>query len=437
MEKSEFNMSAKEVKRLEVMKDLLDGKICQKEAAKLLKRSERQIRRMLRSYKEFGAVGLVSKHKGKVSSNRLSEEFKEQVISLVKEYYPDFGPTLASEKLREEHGMFISRESLRKEMIKVGLWTVRKVKKRAGIHQSRERRPKWGELIQIDGSYHDWFEGRREKCCLIVFIDDATGEFMELRFSESETTEAYMETMKDYISEYGLPRALYSDKYGVFRINSKETVEREQLTQFGRAMKELDVEIICANSPQAKGRVERGNQTLQDRLVKELRLRGINNIGDANEFLKEYKHILSDKFAVKPESPDNAHRPCNFTEEELDRIFSVKSERIISKNLEIAYKNKVYQIQTDKQALTMRNGKAEIYENFKGKVRIFYKEKELEYKVFEKPEKQIETKSSKTLNKYLDKVIKEQDKRDCAEEENAGHQKVTAGGGSDEPFRTF
>lgn len=437
MEKSEFNMSAKEVKRLEVMKELLEGKICQKEAAKLLKRSERQIRRMLRSYKEFGAVGLVSKHKGKVSSNRLSEEFKEQVISLVKEYYPDFGPTLASEKLRERHGMFISRESLRKEMIKEGLWTVRKVKKRAGIHQSRERRPKWGELIQIDGSYHDWFEGRREKCCLIVFIDDATGEFMELRFSESETTEAYMETMKDYISEYGLPRALYSDKYGVFRINSKETVEREQLTQFGRAMKELDVEIICANSPQAKGRVERGNQTLQNRLVKELRLRGINNIGDANEFLKDYKHILSDKFAVKPESPENAHRPCKFTEEELDRIFSIKSERIISKNLEIAYKNKVYQIQTDKQALTMRNGKAEIYENFEGKVRIFYKEKELEYKVFEKPEKQIETKSSKTLNKYLDKVIKEQDKRDCAEEENAGHQKVTAGGGSDEPCRTF
>ena len=133
--------------------------------------------------------------------------------------------------------------------------------------------------------------------------------------------------MKDYISEYGLPRALYSDKYGVFRINSKETVEREQLTQFGRAMKELDVEIICANSPQAKGRVERGNQTLQDRLVKELRLRGINNIGDANEFLKEYKHILSDKFAVKSKSPDNAHRPCKFTEEELDRIFSIKSER--------------------------------------------------------------------------------------------------------------
>ena len=437
MEKSEFNMSAKEVKRLEVMKELLEGKICQKEAAKLLKRSDRQVRRMLRSYKEFGAVGLVSKHKGKVSSNRLSEEFKEQVISLVKEYYPDFGPTLASEKLRERHGMFISRESLRKEMIKEGLWTVRKVKKRAGIHQSRERRPRWGELIQIDGSYHDWFEGRREKCCLIVFIDDATGEFMELRFSESETTEAYMETMKDYISEYGLPRALYSDKYGVFRINSKETVEREQLTQFGRAMKELDVEIICANSPQAKGRVERGNQTLQNRLVKELRLRGINNIGDANEFLKDYKHILSDKFAVKPESPENAHRPCKFTEEELDRIFSIKSERIISKNLEIAYKNKVYQIQTDKQALTMRNGKAEIYENFEGKVRIFYKEKELEYKVFEKPEKQIETKSSKTLNKYLDKVIKEQDKRDCAEEENAGHQKVTAGGGSDEPCRTF
>lgn len=437
MEKSEFNMSAKEVKRLEVMKELLEGKICQKEAAKLLKRSDRQVRRMLRSYKEFGAVGLVSKHKGKVSSNRLSEEFKEQVISLVKEYYPDFGPTLASEKLRERHGMFISRESLRKEMIKEGLWTVRKVKKRAGIHQSRERRPRWGELIQIDGSYHDWFEGRREKCCLIVFIDDATGEFMELRFSESETTEAYMETMKDYISEYGLPRALYSDKYGVFRINSKETVEREQLTQFGRAMKELDVEIICANSPQAKGRVERGNQTLQNRLVKELRLRGINNIWDANEFLKDYKHILSDKFAVKPESPENAHRPCKFTEEELDRIFSIKSERIISKNLEIAYKNKVYQIQTDKQALTMRNGKAEIYENFEGKVRIFYKEKELEYKVFEKPEKQIETKSSKTLNKYLDKVIKEQDKRDCAEEENAGHQKVTAGGGSDEPCRTF
>lgn len=191
MEKSEFNMNPKEAMRLEVMKDLESGKISQKEAAKILKRSDRQVRRMLRSYKDFGPVGLVSKHKRKVSNNKLSEEFKERVISLVKEYYPDFGPTLASEKLRERHGLLISRESLRKEMIKEGLWTVRKVKKRAGIHQSRERRPKWGELIQIDGSYHDWFEGRREKCCLIVFIDDATGEFMELRFSESETTEDY------------------------------------------------------------------------------------------------------------------------------------------------------------------------------------------------------------------------------------------------------
>ena len=437
MQNTEFNMSAKEVTRLEVMKDLQSGKIRQKEAGKLLNLSERQIRRMLRRYEKFGALGLVSKHRGKVSNNKFGEEFREAVMSLVREHYHDFGPTLASEKLREIHNLNTSRETLRKWMIEEGLWEVKPVKKRAGIHQSRERRPRWGELIQIDGSHHDWFEGRRAKCCLIVFIDDATGRFMELFFAEEETTEAYMQTMRQYIEDYGLPRTLYSDKYGVFRVNGKESAASGQRTQFGRAMEELGVEIIFANSAQAKGRVERGNKTLQNRLVKELRLRGIDNIEEANKFLKKFKDILNKKFAVEPRSPENAHLSCNFDEEKLNKIFSIKSERQITKNLEIYYKNKIYLIQTDKLSLTMRNGKAEIYESFDGKVRIFYKGREQEYRIIERPIKQLEEKSSKTLNNFVDKIIREQDEKDCAKQKNTTHQKVIRGCGSDEPCRTF
>lgn len=401
-------MSKKEINRLNVIRDLQSRRLSQKEAGKMLNICDRQIRRLLKRYEEEGAKGLISRKRGKVSNNRLSEELKADVLFLIQEHYFDFGPTLAAEKLDELHNIVISKESVRQIMIGENIWKS-KTKKDKKAHQMRKRRTRFGELIQIDGSPHDWFEGRRPECNLTVFIDDATGEFMELFFSETETTEAYMETTRNYITEYGLPRAFYSDKHGIFKVNKPDPRTGDNRTQFGRAMKTLGVELICANTPQAKGRVERANQLLQDRLVKELRLRGIDTIEEANVFLKEYKEVLSNKFAVKPASPENAHREVPFTDEELDEIFSKHSVRIISRNLEVHYKNTVYQIQIESSGLSMRGGNIKVCESFDGTVKLIYKGREMKYKTYKKQEKQLSPQDAKTLNKIVDQIILEQD----------------------------
>lgn len=410
MAEATLYMSSKEVDRVVVVKDLLSRKITQKEAGRLLSISERQVRRLVKSYCKHGKTGLVSKKRGMFSNNRTSDRDRETMMFLVSGHYYDFGPTLACEKLREQHGMIVSKETLRKWMIEDGVWEPRKKKRGGKQHQMRERRSIFGELIQIDGSPHDWFEGRRSSCTLIVFIDDATGEYMELRFYEEETRKAYMETLQMYISEYGIPRSLYNDKHGIFRINQQDTTKGNDFTQFGRAMNELDVEMIYANSPQAKGRVERANGTLQDRLVKELRLKGINTIEEANEFLKEYRHELNDKFAVKAKSPENAHRPVLHSKDELELIFSIKTQRTISKNLELSYKNTVYQIQIEGMGLAMRRAKAVVCEDFNGNVKILYKGKEMKFKTFKKAQKQYEEKSAKTLNKHVSSIIEQQNR---------------------------
>jgi len=401
-------MSKKEVNRLAIIRDLKLKRLSQKEAGKLLNLSDRQIRRLLKRYGKEGEKGLISRKRGKASNNRLSEELKVGVLFLIQEYYYDFGPTLAAEKLDELHNISISKETVRQIMIAENIWKS-KSKKEKKAHQRRKRREKFGELIQIDGSPHDWFEGRRPECNLTVFIDDATGEFMELFFSETETTKAYMKTTLDYITEYGLPRALYTDKHGIFRVNSPDPKTGNKLTQFGRAMKTLGIELINAHTPQAKGRVEKTNQLLQDRLVKELSLRGINTIEEANMFLKEYKEILSNKFAVKPKSPENAHREVLHTKDELDIVFSKHSLRIISKNLEIQYKNTVYQLQTESSGLSMKKGQITVCESFNGEITLFYKGKKMEYKTFRKKEKQLSPQDAKTLNRIVDQIIIEQD----------------------------
>ncbi|MGI6394286.1 MAG: hypothetical protein ACOX2F_06105 [bacterium] len=227
------------------------------------------------------------------------------------------------------------------------------------------------------------------------------------------------------------------DKHGIFRINQQDTNKGNDFTQFGRAMKELDVEMIYANSPQAKGRVERANGTLQDRLVKEMRLKGLNTIEEANEFLREYRHELNDKFAVKARSPKNAHRPVNFSENELEQIFSLKVERTISNNLELSYKNTVYQIQVEGLGLTMRKAKAVVSEDFNGNVKILYKGREMKYKIFVKPEKQFEEKSAKTLNKFVSEIIREQDERSKTEKEKTVQWKLNFKEDSFEQNRTF
>ena len=265
-------MSNREITRLEVMQRLKDKRLRQNEASRMLGISVRQVRRLFRAFKDQGPPSLISKRRGKPSHNQLDPETVQKAIDLICEHYCDFGPTLAHEKLIEKHDLRLSRESVRGIMIAEGWWKPKRAKK-PSVHQMRERRACFGELVQIDGSDHDWFEGRTPRCTLLVYIDDATGQLGELWFVPEETFFGYCEASRHYFKRYGKPVAFYSDKHGIFRVNQPRPLGTTSgLTQFGRAMQELDVEIICANTPQAKGRIERANLTLQDRLVKELRL---------------------------------------------------------------------------------------------------------------------------------------------------------------------
>lgn len=282
-----LTMSRRELDRVELMRRIQERRTTQAEAAEMLGLTARQVQRVYRAYREAGAAGLVSKQRGRPSNRRLPDALRDDALRLVRERYDDFGPTLAHEKLTEVHGLRLSVETLRKWMIADCIWQTR-AQRRGRVHQPRSRRSCFGELIQIDGCNHEWFEERGPRCVLLVFVDDATSRLMELRFAHSESTFDYFESTKHYIATYGKPVAFYSDKAGIFRVNAGDPKGGRGTTQFARAMSELDIEILCANSPQAKGRVERAHLTLQDRLVKELRLAAICNIDDANQWLPTF-----------------------------------------------------------------------------------------------------------------------------------------------------
>lgn len=397
-----LTMSKKELTRTEVMKRIEEKRLRQKEAAEILGISERHVRRLLRAYRQDGERGLISKRRGKPSNNRMKSEVKQQVIDLLHSRYPDFGPTLAQEKLSEVHKLKLSDESVRQIMIKEELWKPRKVKQKA-VHQMRPRRACIGELVQIDGSPHAWFEDRGPACSLLVYIDDATGRLMELYFTPAESTFSYYTATRRYLAHHGLPVAFYSDRHGIFKVNIKNALSGSGLTQFGRAMKHLDIEIICANSPQAKGRVERVIETLQDRLVKELRLRDISTIEAANAFVPEYIEDFNRRFAVQPRSNHDAHRPLLFLDVELDVIFSLQESRILSKNLTLQYKKVIYQIQTTRPTYALRKAQVTVCENDQGDIIILYKGKPLYYSVFHKQQRQAEVLSTKEIDAHLKK----------------------------------
>lgn len=339
-------MSNREITRLEVMQRLKDKRLTQEEAAQMLGISTRQVKRLWRTYRKQGAKGLVSARRGKPSNNRLDAGIAQQTLDLIKEKYPDFGPTLAHEKLTEVHKLQLSRESVRRIMIEEGVWKPKHAKEPSS-HQMRERRACLGELVQIDGSEHAWFEDRGPKCTLLVFIDDATGRLLELWFVPHESFFGYCEAARHFFERYGKPVAFYSDRHGIFRVNQEQTIGLGSgLTQFGRAMQDLDIQIICASTPQAKGRVERANQTLQDRLVKELRLRGISDMVAGNPYLPEFRDDFNRRFAVEPRSTHDAHRPLLKTEN-LDLILTHQKTGTLSKNLTVQSNKVIYQIQSD------------------------------------------------------------------------------------------
>jgi hypothetical protein len=284
-------------------------------------------------------------------------------------------------------------------MIQEGLWHPRRAK-RPGVHPIRARRPRFGELVQLDGSPFDWFEGRAPACTLLVYIDDATSRVMELLFTEAETTFSYFQATQHYLIRYGKPQAFYSDKLSVFRVNLPNSVTGEGTTQFGRALHQLEIQLICANTPQAKGRVERVNQLLQDRLVKEMRLRGISNMAAGNAYAPEFIADLNARFAVVPQSQEDAHRPL-LPQDDLARILTVQELRVLSKNLTLQYHNAVYQIQMPRPTYALRNAQVVVRENRLGEITIEYKGKPLAYTIHREPTRQAAVTPSKLIGLAL------------------------------------
>jgi hypothetical protein len=290
-----ITMSRTELSRLRVMIDLADGRTRVEDAAALMGLQRRQVYRLLDAFRTHGPDALISKRRGKPSNRAHGAAFRQTCLAIVRERYEDFGPTLAAEKLAEIHGLPIGVETLRQWMIDDGIW-VRRRDRIKRIHQPRHRRDCLGELVQVDGCEHWWFEDRGPQCTLLVFVDDATSRLMHLSFVASESAFAYFQAARTYLEDHGKPIALYSDKHSVFRTNKPEQAEGG-MTQFGRALHELNIDILCANAPQAKGRVERARKTLQDRLVKELRLAGAHDIEAGNALLPAFMADYNRRFA--------------------------------------------------------------------------------------------------------------------------------------------
>ena len=370
-----LTMSDKERDRLATIRAVVAGQITQKQAAEQLGISIRQVGRSLIRYRVQGDGGLIHRSRGRPSNRRYPAEAQARAIELIKEHYRDFGPTLAAEKLAGRHGLEFSKETVRKWMTEAGLHTP---KRRALEHrQWRERRPCSGELLQIDGSRHPWLEGRGPlQPDLLCAIDDATGCVL-LQFAPAESTEAVMLLLRDYIRLYGRPLAIYADRHSIFQVNRKATVD-EQLqgleaeTQLGRALRELAIEYIPAGSPQAKGRVERSFGTLQDRLIKELRLEGICDLENANRFLKEhYIDDYNERFAVEPANDHDAHRSAEGLH--LDAILSHQETRTVTNDYTISYHNNRYQIARESVVAGLRGGKVIVERRLDGSIHIRFK----------------------------------------------------------------
>jgi transposase len=393
-----WTMSKKELDRAGALARVVERRLSQERAATLLGVSTRQVRRLLRAYQAQGAPGLVSKRRGKPSNRQFAHGFKERVLSLVRERYADFGPTLAQEKLREDHGVVVSAETLRKWMAEEGLWLARK--ERLRVQQPRLRRARHGELIQIDGSDHEWFEDRAPRCVLLVFVDDATGKLMELRFCRSESTFEYWTSVRRYLERYGRPVAFYSDKATVFRVNRKLDHGGTGVTQFGRAMRELNIDVICANTPAAKGRVERAHLTLQDRLVKEMRLAGVSSMEDGNLFLEGFRDRYNQRFGRSARDSGDMHRPL-LPEHRLDEIFQEHREAKVSKNLTLHCRRTMYVLENCAANQPIAGKRVQVLEDESGQVTIFFQGRALRYRAFPKHGGAGVTPGDIVANKYL------------------------------------
>lgn len=378
-----LNMSNGDIDRLRTVRNIIDGKLTWGEGADILVLSERQVGRLCARVREGGNRGILHRLRGRPSNNRLDEELLEQALSALHD--PDwegFGPTFAQEKLNELCGIVLGVETVRKLMLLADLWQAHR--RRAKHRAWRERRLCVGMLIQLDGSDHDWFEGRGPRCALIIYIDDATSRILYGEFVHVEDTLTLMRTTKTYLKHRGRPVAFYVDKDSIYNINRQATVEEElrdehPMTQFTRAMAELGVEVILAHSPQAKGRVERGFGTHQDRLVKELRLAGISMMEDANRFLREVyipKHNRS--YAVEPADPIDVHKPL-LPSHNLAAILSIQIQRQVQNDFTIRYRNRFFQLDEMQPVRLCRKADIIVQERLDGSIHPVFKGRGLKF----------------------------------------------------------
>ena len=389
-------MSVEEEKRLQIIRKAIEKKIKQQKAAEVLGLTERQVRRMVRRVRKEGAAGITHRLRGRKSLKKISKEITDKVIDIYAEKYKGFGPTLAHEKFVEINRVTVSRESIRQILLNAGLWeTSRKGRKH---RQWRERKRYCGEMVQMDGSHHDWLEGRGPRMVMMGYIDDADGN-VYAEFHEYEGTIPAMKSFKGYIKKRGIPQSVYLDRHSTYKSTAKETVERQlsgenPKSQFERALGELGVVVIHANSPQAKGRIERLFRTFQDRLVKEMRLKNIRTKEEANKFLREYLPKHNRKFGVVPAGKEDLHRPAGRWGK-LNRIFTIHTERTVRNDYTILFENQLYQLDTP---LSLKHREVEVVELLNGKMRVEYKNQSIRYKkINPRPKMLLPIETVKTL----------------------------------------
>jgi hypothetical protein len=374
-EEDRIIMSQKESNRLYVIRQALDKTITQDQAAEILGLTDRQVRRIAKSVTREGDGGVCHKSRGKRSHNRIADTIKDKAVTLCRERYKEFGPTHASEKLLSVHKIRVSVETLRGWFQEEHL--PYKSRKKRPHRQWRERKAHRGEMVQMDGSHHDWFEGRAPICVLMGYIDDATSE-LYARFYEYEGTLPAMDGFKRYIKRYGLPQSVYLDRHATYKSTAKQTIEEElndiaPLSHFEKSLAELGVEVIHAYSPQAKGRIERVFGTLQDRLVKEMRLACVKSIEEGNLFLDAYLPEFNRRFAVKASQRTDFHRPV-VNKRALDTILAIKSARALRNDFTVAHNKKLYQIKSN-----IRTKKVIVEERTDGTMRILHNGQKLSH----------------------------------------------------------
>ena len=393
-----IRMSHEELKRVSLIRKALDREITQGEVAEVLEVCERQVRRIVSRVRDEGDEGVIHRSRGRPSHRAIENGVKRKVISLCRSRYEGFGPTLASEKLRELEEIEVSRETLRSWFKEAQLPYK---KRRCRPHrQWRERKRYFGEMVQMDGSHHDWFEGRAPWCVLMGYIDDASGN-VYARFYGYEGTIPAMDSLRRYFKRYGLPVSVYLDKHSTYKSPGKPSIEEElrgeeALSEVERALKELGVKVIHADSPQAKGRIERLFRTFQDRLVKEMRLRGISSMEEANRFLESYLPIYNERFRVIPAGEADLHRRIA-KGVRLERILCTKTERFLRNDFTIAHNGKLYQVEERTRAK-----RVVVEERLDGSMAIMHKDRSFKFReITRRPERREKPKPQTLRRVYI------------------------------------